>query len=58
VLIDVHTHIGAYKDVKVKGIWSQITVECLLEHLNTWAIDRAVVLPIESPHQGLCEKKL
>jgi len=49
VLIDVHTHIGAYKDVKVKGIWGQITVECLLEYLNTWAIDRAVVLPIESP---------
>jgi len=49
VLIDVHTHIGAYRDVKVKGIWGQITVECLLEYLNTWAIDRAVVLPIESP---------
>ncbi|MEM2936570.1 MAG: amidohydrolase family protein [Candidatus Bathyarchaeia archaeon] len=49
MLIDVHTHIGAYKDVKVKGIWGQITVECLLKYLNTWMIDRAVVLPIESP---------
>ena len=48
MLIDVHTHIGAYRDVKAEGAWGEITLGRLLEYMDSATIGKAVVLPVES----------
>jgi len=48
VFIDVHGHIGAYKEISVPGKWGEVTPERLLEYMDFTTIDRAVVMPVES----------
>ena len=48
LLIDVHTHIGAYREIKAQSAWGEITLERLLGYMDSETIGKAVVLPIES----------
>jgi len=48
-VIDVHTHIGCYKDVVNRNSpWSKVSLECLLSYLDLCSVAGAVVLPVYS----------
>lgn len=53
-VIDVHTHIGCYKDlVSSEPSWSKVTLEALLSYLDRCSGAGAVVLPVHSWNAGL-----
>ncbi|MEM2848808.1 MAG: amidohydrolase family protein [Candidatus Bathyarchaeia archaeon] len=52
-LLDIHTHVGYYRDVtNVDNPWSRVTVETLISYLEPHEDASAVVLPVYSWNSG------